>query len=194
MTSPIILFCYNRVDHLQKVITSLQQNSLAKKSNLYIFSDGFKYKNEKGDVLAVRRYLKTITGFKSVHIIQSLQNKGLAQSIIDGVTEIINKYGKVIVLEDDCVVAPHFLDYMNTALEKYKNDEKVMHINGYLPNIDNSELNETFFISYMYCWGWGTWKQSWDYFKKIHINFYTHSIQNKRKRLTSTMLTMCILR
>ena len=166
MISPIVLFCYNRLSHLQQVIKSIQKNQLAKESELYIFSDSFKHEGEKDAILAVRKFLKTITGFKSVHIIESQQNKGLAQSIIDGVSEVINKYGKIIVLEDDCIVSPYFLDYMNSALDKYQNDDTVMHINGYIPNIDSSTLSETFFISHMFCWGWGTWKQSWDCYEK----------------------------
>ena len=166
MISPIVLFCYNRLYHLQQVINSIQKSPLAKESELYIFSDSFKHEEEKDAVLAVRKYLKTINGFKSIHIIESQNNKGLAKSIISGVSEIVNKYGKVIVLEDDCVVSPYFLDYMNTALDKYKNDDLVMHVNGYIPNINNSKLHDTFFISHMFCWGWGTWKQSWDSYEK----------------------------
>lgn len=166
MNSPIVLFCYNRLYHLQDVIDSIKKNSLAKESKLYIFSDNFKNEGDKDAVLAVRKYLKTITGFKSVHIFESQLNKGLTQSIIDGVSEVICKYGKIIVLEDDCVVSPYFLDYMNSALDKYQDDDAVMHINGYIPNIDSSMLNETFFISHMFCWGWGTWKQSWDCYEK----------------------------
>tara|TARA_A100001015_G_scaffold226508_1_gene255801 strand:- start:6554 stop:7474 length:921 start_codon:yes stop_codon:yes gene_type:complete len=182
MTSPIVLFCYNRLSHLQEVINSIQKNSLAEESELYIFSDSFKHEEEKDTVLAVRKYLKTITGFKSIHIIEAQSNKGLAQSIISGVSEIVNKYGKVIVLEDDCVVSPYFLDYMNTALDKYQNDDTVMHINGYIPNINSAKIHDTFFISQMCCWGWGTWKRSWDCFEKKPKKLFSLFDKKMKKR------------
>ena len=166
MNSPIILFCYNRLQHLKLVINALQKNKLSKESELYIYSDGFKDSTDSGAVLEVRKSLKTITGFKSIHIIESAYNKGLLQSIIDGVTDVINKHKKVIVLEDDCVVSPYFLDYMNIALKKYQHDDRVMHINGYIPTIEDSKLNDTFFISHMFCWGWGTWDKSWSLYEK----------------------------
>tara|TARA_A100001015_G_scaffold122127_1_gene135367 strand:+ start:622 stop:1551 length:930 start_codon:yes stop_codon:yes gene_type:complete len=164
--APIIIFCYNRLDHLQRVINALKENSLAKQSTLYIFSDGYKNTTDKKQVLSVRSYLRSIDGFNTIQINESANNKGLAASIIEGVTSIINQYEKVIVLEDDCVVSPYFLDFMNNALNTYQHDENVMHVNGYIPKINTSNLPETFFIHHMFCWGWGTWKNSWDLFEK----------------------------
>ena len=105
----IILFVYNRLEHTKKTINSLKENSLASESNLYIFSDGWKNDNDKIKVESVRALIKKTEGFKSVSIIEREENLGLANSIIRGVTEIISKSGKVIILEDDLVTSPYFL-------------------------------------------------------------------------------------
>jgi len=164
--SPILLFVYNRPHHTKQTIEALQKNDLAKESELFIYSDAPKNESAKQDVEEVRSYIKSIDGFKDITIIEREKNFGLADSIIDGVTEIVNRYGKVIVLEDDLVTSPYFLRFMNEALEFYEYEEKVMHISGYVYPIDNSGLNNTYFIKPTTCWGWATWKSSWSCFKK----------------------------
>lgn len=161
--SPIILFVYNRPWHTQKTIEALQENILATESELFIYSDGAKSDDQKESVNAVREYIKEIQGFKKVTIIERHINFGLANSIIDGVTKIVNEFGKVIVLEDDLVTSPYFLSYMNNSLSLYENDESVASIHGYIYPIDN--LPDTFFIKGADCWGWATWKRAWDVFE-----------------------------
>lgn len=161
--APITLFVYNRPDHTQQTVEALQKNELAEQSDLIIFSDGPKL-GQEDKVKQVRDYIKTIKGFKSISIRESDINKGLANSIIDGVTEIVNKYGKVIVLEDDLVTSPYFLKYMNDALELYENEEKVISIHGYIYPVKD-ELPETFFIKGADCWGWATWRRGWSLFE-----------------------------
>ncbi len=164
-TSPIALFVYNRLKHTKKTIEALQKNPPSSKSDLFVFSDGAKSETDMGKVQEVRNFLKTIDGFKNVTIIERRKNLGLAQSIITGVTEIVNKYGKIIVLEDDLATSPFFLDYMNTALETYRNSEEVISIHGYVYPVKN-KLPETFFIRGADCWGWATWKRGWDFFEE----------------------------
>ena len=161
--APIVLFTYNRLLHTRKTVESLQNNELANKSNLFIFSDG--PKNEKDQVIIkdIRNYLKKIKGFKKIEIIEREKNFGLANNIIDGVTKIVNEYGKIIVLEDDILTNQYFLKFMNEALEFYEKEEKVMHISGYMYPIDSKELPDTFFIKPTTCWGWATWKRAWKY-------------------------------
>jgi len=160
--SPVVLFTYRRVP--KETIESLLKNNLAKESELFIFSDGYKNDIDKQDVLEVRKYFKTISGFKSITIYESEKNKGLANNIIDGVTQIIDKYKKVIVLEDDLIVSSDFLDYMNEALEFYKDDKKIWSISGYGPNMKCLEnYNEDIYLSTRASsWGWATWKSRWD--------------------------------
>jgi len=160
--APIVLFVYNRLDHTRQTIEALQKNDLANESELYIYSDAAKDNYAESEVLKVREYINTVSGFKEIHIVKRADNWGLANSIIDGVTHIVNQYGKIIVIEDDIVTSPGFLNYMNEALTLYKDDKKIMHIAGYLPETSGQEsLPNSFFLRFMSCWGWATWKDSW---------------------------------
>lgn len=161
--APIVVFVYNRLDHTRRTIDSLKQNFLAQDSDLIIFSDASKSENQSGQVAEVRSYINQIEGFKSITIIERKINYGLARSIIDGVTKIVNKYGRVIVLEDDMVTSPHFLTYMNEALNKYADDDRVISIHGYVYPT-KEKLPEAFFLKGADCWGWATWKRGWDLF------------------------------
>ena len=162
--APIILFTYNRPIHVQKVVASLKHNIEASSSDLYVYSDAAKNETALKGVLETRDYLKTIDGFKTVTIIERERNWGLAANIIDGVTAIVNKYGSAIVLEDDHVVSPYFLKYMNEGLEKYKENERVASIHGYVYPC-KKKMPEMFFIKGADCWSWATWKRAWDHFE-----------------------------
>ena len=163
ITAPIVLFVYNRLDLTKQTVEALQKNELANNSHLFIFSDAAKDKNIELKVNRVREYIKNINGFKKVTIFERKENWGLANSIINGVTKIVNEYGKVIVLEDDLVTSPYFLRFMNEALEMYKDEAKIASIHGYIYPIKN--LPETFFIKGADCWGWATWKDKWSIFE-----------------------------
>lgn len=164
--APIVLFTYNRPWHTQQTVEALKKNELAEKSELIIFSDGPKSEKDAEKIKEVREYFKTIDGFKKVTIIERDKNWGLANNIIDGVTRIVNEYGKIIVLEDDIVTSPYFLRFMNEALEMYKDEERVMHISGYMFPIRKDGLDDAFFLKPTSCWGWATWKRAWKYFEK----------------------------
>ena len=161
--SPILLFVYNRPTHIRRCIESLLKNSLASESELFIYSDAAKDENQRKEVEEVRKYLHTIQGFKHITIIERNENWGLARSIIDGVTTRVNQYGRVIVLEDDLIVAPHFLQFMNDALEIYKDEPKVGHIQA-CDFTQDPTLPETFLIKWTGSWGWGTWDRAWKHF------------------------------
>lgn len=162
--SPIILFVYNRPWHTQQTIKALQDNELAKESDLFIFADGPKTSAANGPSRAVREYIRTVTGFKSITINERETNLGLANSIVDGVTRLCKEYGRVIVLEDDLVVSPYFLNYMNQGLNLYAAEDEVISISGYMDPI-KAKLPETFFLRGPDSWGWGTWKRGWDLFE-----------------------------
>ena len=161
--APILLFVYNRPEHTQRCIESLKRNSLATDSTLYIYADGAKDDTQKPAVNEVRSYIHTIRGFKETIIIERDENWGLARNIIDGVTTQVNQYGRVIVLEDDLVVAPYFLQFMNDALETYQNEPKVGHIQACDFTQDPS-LPDTFLIKWTGSWGWATWDRAWKHF------------------------------
>lgn len=164
--APIVLFVYDRPDHTLKTLESLANNILANESILYIFADG---QREDADELTIRNVertreiIKEKKWCKTVNLSLSETNKGLADSIIEGVTSVLDKYEKVIILEDDILTSPCFLEYMNKSLQLYQNDPKVMHVSAFVPiTTSKEELPETYFLHFMSCWGWGTWKRAWD--------------------------------
>jgi len=161
--APVAFFCYNRLQHAQRTIEALKNNTLALETDVVIFSDAPKNEKHIDDVVAVRAYLGTISGFRSLKIIARQENFGLAKSIIDGVTSVVNEYGHVIVLEDDLVTSPFFLQFMNDGLRFYKTNKNVASIHAYVYPIDG--LPETFFMRGADCWGWATWKDQWAVFE-----------------------------
>ena len=162
--APIALFVYNRLDHTEQAVSALKRNLLAEESDLFVFSDAPKNSNPDEKVNAVRGFIRSTTGFKSLTIVERPHNLGLANSIIDGVTNLCNKYGQVIVLEDDLVTSPYFLKYMNDGLDYYRDEERVISIHGYIYPV-KAKLPETFFLRGADCWGWATWKRGWDLFE-----------------------------
>ena len=162
--SPICLFTYNRLKETQLTVEALKKNYLARDSRLIIFSDGAKKTDTEHKVQAVRDYLKTIDGFNTVEIIESSTNKGLADSIISGVSEVVNKYGTAIVLEDDLVTSPNFLTYMNQCLKFYENDDRIISICGYGLKIKKpiSYKADVYLYGRSSSWGWATWKDRWN--------------------------------
>jgi hypothetical protein len=162
--APIVLFVYNRPVHTRRVVEALQANLLARDSDLFVYSDYPKVTQHASGVKDVRRLLEHIKGFKSVNIIERERNYGCANSIVSGITEIVNRLGKIIVIEDDVLTSPYFLQYINDGLSKYENDGDVACIHGYLYPL-TVQLPETFFIKGADTWGWGTWKRAWDLFE-----------------------------
>ena len=162
--APVALFVYNRPVHTKKTVEALLANTEAKDTDLYIFADAAKNGSVCMAVSEVRNYVRSIAGFRSVNIMERDVNFGLAKSIIEGVTHVINKYGRIIVLEDDIVTSPFFLRYMNDALKCYENDERVISISGYNYPIKQA-LPETFFLRGADCWSWATWARGWDLFE-----------------------------
>lgn len=161
--SPILLFVYNRPAHTRRCIESLSRNLLAVESELFIYADGAKDQTVSDEVEEVRQYIRSIQGFKKVTLIERNENWGLARNIIDGVSTQVQKYGKVIVLEDDLVVAPHFLRFMNDALETYQDEPKVGHIQA-CDFTQDASLPDTFLIKWTGSWGWATWERAWKHF------------------------------
>jgi len=164
--APVAIFVYSRLDNTKQIIEALQKNYLASQTELFIFSDAPKTEKHQEAVTAVRQYLKTITGFKAVNIIEREENYYIERNIIEGVTELINKFGRVIVLEDDGVTAKNFLTFMNDALDFYEDKEKIMHIASFTFIKMPPEYRRTIIWRYSENTGggWGTWKRAWDKF------------------------------
>ena len=179
--APVILFTYNRLYHTQKTISFLQKNELALHTTLYIYSDGARNDEDAAKVEEVRAYLKTVDGFRSVEIIARETNMGLAASIISGVTDMVNRHNRVIVMEDDLLTSPYFLRYMNDGLNFYENMDEVISIHGYVYPVKTA-LPDTFFIKGADCWGWATWKRGWDLFESDGTKLLN---ELKQKKLTA---------
>lgn len=162
--APVVLFAYARLDHLRQTVDSLRVNREADSTSLYIFCDGPKHEGHKSQTDAVRAYVDSIDGFASVTRIYRDHNLGLARSIISGVTEILSAHDSVIVMEDDLVVSPYFLKFMNDGLQQYRNQERVASIHGYCFPVPET-LPETFFLRGADCWGWATWSRAWRHFE-----------------------------
>ncbi|MDD2720633.1 MAG: glycosyltransferase [Gallionella sp.] len=162
--APIVLFVYNRPLHTRQTIDALLKNELAAESDLIIYSDAPKKPEAAQAVQQVREYLATITGFASVSIILRERNWGLANSVIDGVTSVVDRYGRVIVLEDDLLVAENFLSYMNLALDRYEGCSEVMQVSAYMFPVKTGSDHQAFFLPLTTSWGWATWKRAWECF------------------------------
>ncbi|QRX64813.1 glycosyltransferase [Dysgonomonadaceae bacterium zrk40] len=160
--SPILLFTYNRPEHTRLTLEALRKNHLSDRSRLYIFSDGYRNETDREEVMKVRELIRSVEGFASIHIEERTENVGLARNIIEGVTGVVNEHGKVIVLEDDLITSPYFLTFMNDVLERYEQEEKIAHVQGFcFPLLD---LPDAFLIKWTGSWGWATWKRAWDIF------------------------------
>ncbi|WP_316824803.1 hypothetical protein [Pedobacter miscanthi] len=166
--APIVLFIYNRPRHTQLTLIALASNELAKRSDLYIYADGPKPKAGAADqekISAVRLLAANAKGFKSVTVFERETNLGLANSIFSGVTEIISIKGKAIILEDDLITSPYFLEYMNEGLALFEADKQVGSINAHAELfLKSHKFPEYFLLDGADCWGWATWKDRWEGF------------------------------
>lgn len=164
MTAPIVLFAFNRPSHLAACLESLRTNPEAAASALHIFCDGPRHDGDAEGTAAVRRIARAAQGFASVTVVEQPENRGLARSVIAGVTALLASNETVIVVEDDLVVAPGFLRFMNDALTLYAADERVASIHGYVYPV-SGPLPATFFLRGADCWGWATWARAWKVFE-----------------------------
>lgn len=162
--APIAVFVYNRPGHTRQTLEALQGNRLASDSELFIFSDAPKGPEAVAAVREVRSLVRSLEGFKVVNVIERPENFGLARSIIDGVSRLSERHGRVIVLEDDLVTSPFFLEFMNAALDRYDADDRVMQVAGYMFPVDLPIREDALFLSFISSWGWATWSRAWQHF------------------------------
>ena len=161
--SPIVVFAFNRPNLLQQTLQALKQCRLAKESDLYIYIDGPRNNMDVEKVDATKSIARHTDGFKSVTCKASPINKGLAQSVISGVSEIINRFGKVIVVEDDLYVSKGFLEFMNYMLNKYEQDERIFQVSGFGIKVNSKGYPYDYYMHIRaQSWTWGTWKDRWE--------------------------------
>ncbi len=164
MPAPIALFAFKRPQHTRRVLESLRLCPEAAGSLLIVFCDGPRNDKENKAVAETRRIIESFSGsFAGLELVRRDVNAGLFKSISEGVSSVLEKHERVVVLEDDLVVSPHFLNFMNSALELYCKDEQVASIHGYVYPV-KATLPETFFLRGADCWGWATWRRAWKHF------------------------------
>ena len=186
--SPIVLFVYNRPFHTERTLNQLQSNKLASESTLYIYCDGAK--EDANDetiqkINEVRRIVFEKRWCKEVVVFESEMNKGLALSIKTGVSEVIEKHGKVIVMEDDLFTSPLFLTFMNKSLDYYRNRKSVFSIGGYNMPSTIMKIPEDYEYDVYVClrnesWGWATWVDRWN---QIDWNVSNYQTMLKSRQL-----------
>lgn len=199
--APIVLTVYNRPNHAQKTLSALARNHLAKKSDLYVFADGAKDNEDSyKKVKLVRDVLDSFSGneyFNSYNLSFSSANQGLSNTIITGVSKVIERYGKVIVLEDDLITSEDFLDYMNGALDYYMNNSKIWSISGYtFPMLSLSDYNSDVYATTRGCsWGWATWEDRWKLvdWEVLDYNSFKWNISKRREFSFSGNDLPCLL-
>jgi hypothetical protein len=159
-----VVFAFNRPVHLKKTLSALSKNIGAKDSNLYLFVDGPRNSEDRRTINACIKVGNEFSdNFKTFEVKQSHVNNGLANSIIFGITHVLQNHPKVIVVEDDLVTSPYFLDFINRGLERYQNEKDVASIHGFVLPFTNP-ISEPFFMKGADCWGWGTWSNRWELF------------------------------
>ncbi len=164
--SPVLLFVFARPDHTKRTIDALAANTIAKYCDLIVYADAARNAGEAKRVDMVRSLVKSVVGFRSITIIERESNYGLAKNIIEGVTDVCQRFGRAIVLEDDLITSPYFLSFMNTALDRYESDKRVWHVSGWNYPIIPDGLGDAFFLRVMNCWGWATWDDRWQCYEK----------------------------
>lgn len=163
MTAPLALFVYARPAHTRRTVESLLRNRFASETDLIVFSDAARTLDKAESVHLVREYVANIVGFRSLTVHHRPQNFGLAKSIVEGVTQVLTEHERVIVLEDDLVTSPYFLHYMNEALDRFAEEDRVISVHGYVYPV-HKPLPEAFFLRGADCWGWATWRRGWAQF------------------------------
>jgi hypothetical protein len=181
MPAPIALFVYSRLEHTRRTVEALRANVLASESDLFVFADAPRSASAADAVQAVRDFVRTIEGFRSVTVIERETNLGVDASVIDGVTTMCDRHGEVIVLEDDLVTSPWFLTFMNECLRRYRDDARVMQVGGFMFPID-ADVSAASILPYITCWGWATWKRAWNLFDPRATLYSTLETDPVRRR------------
>lgn len=164
LKTPVAFFTYNRPEHTRKALGALSKCRNIESCEFYLFSDGSHSDEAKSDVGATRKVLHQWAKDFNARVLEQPRNLGLAKSIVTGVTDLCNQYGRVIVVEDDLIVSPDFLDYMIQSLDHYENENHVMQVGGFTLSPPSGLTTDTFLLPVTSTWGWATWQRAWQHF------------------------------
>ena len=182
MTAPIALFVYNRPQHTRRTVDALRANLLADESDLFVYADAPRDDAAIVGTSAVRTYVRGIEGFRSLTIIERETNQGVDASIIDAVTDLCDRYGEVIALEDDLVTSRWFLQFMNDGLARYRDEATVMQVGGFMFPIGTVDGTAASLLPYSTCWGWATWQRAWTQFDRDGSIYAALKTDRRRRR------------
>jgi len=169
--APIVLFAYNRADHLANTVRALSRCSEWAQTTVIVYSDGPRSDQDAHPVASVRRQLRGMN-HPQFEIIARPRNFGLSRSIVSGVTEVCARFGRVIVVEDDLVVSPLFLRYMNEALEAYAGRHDIFQVSGHMFDVSQFENKEdAVLLPIITTWGWATWQRAWQFFEPSAVGW-----------------------
>ncbi|HEV2835611.1 MAG TPA: hypothetical protein VGW58_09860 [Pyrinomonadaceae bacterium] len=162
--TPIALFLYNRPAHARLVLESLSQCRRLDECLLRIYCDGPRRPDDAESVAAVREVAQEWAERLNAEVVDHETNFGLSRSVVEGVSELCDSHGRVIVVEDDFLLSRSFLDYMLSALDRYENESNVYQICGYMFPIRHASEPDAFFLPLTTTWGWATWSRAWKVF------------------------------
>ena len=163
--APIAIFAYKRVEPLSQVLTALEACPEFHRSPVFLFFDGPKSDADRARTDAVRAMVRGRLR-DNMTLIEASSNQGIYRSIVDGVTRLCNEFGRAIVIEDDVVVAPATLTWLNHGLEAYAEEPRVWQVSAHQhPIPEFASRNDGVFLPLMTSWGWATWKRAWDRFE-----------------------------
>jgi hypothetical protein len=178
---PVALFSYNRPNHVRRALETLGKCHRLDEVQIVVFNDGPKRPDDHAGVQAARDEVRRLQNQLGLEVVERPDNLGLARSIVSDVTELCRQFGRVIVLEDDLAVAPDFLDYMLTALDRYENNTNVYQVSGYMFPVEHPTQPDAFFLPLTTTWGWATWERAWSHFD-WNAAGYEDVLQNPRVR------------
>lgn len=162
--APVLVFCYRRPDHLRQTLASLMRCDGFEQSPIIVFCDGPRVAEEITAVEKTRATAMALLGDCAEYRFSDV-NQGLARSVISGVSEVVARFGRVIVVEDDLELAPTFLTYMNQALEHFAENAAVFQVSGYMFDVPElKSRSDAVLLPMIVSWGWATWKRAWDQF------------------------------
>ncbi len=158
--APVAVFVFRRPEHVRRLLASLAENPEAVRCEVRVFADGPRSAADEPAVEETRAIVRAAP-FPNLVLVERDANVGLSRNLIDGISRVCAEFGRVVVLEDDLVLSRDFLAYANAALERYRDDERVMHVSGYMYDIDLGVSGDTVFLPFISSWGWATWDRAW---------------------------------
>jgi hypothetical protein len=160
-TAPVAAFLYKRPGHTRRLLASLASSPLAGETDLFLFCDAAKTAADEEAVRQVRQEARAAAGFKSVTLVERERNWGLSRSVTSAVSDLCSRFGRVIAVEDDLILAPSFLGFMNDALVRYEREERIMQVTGFQFSLRTTPSDKCVLLPLISCWGWGTWARAW---------------------------------